>query len=127
LHPALANGRVSALRDVFLLDAYYFEAGPVDDFLLTQLARFREPAGTRLRLVVVYSSNENTMSPTQAFAERARLALTADGGTSFLHRIDATTMTIEDLRGPVAFLHSELEHDEIARVDLWKVLAAAAP
>lgn len=105
------------LRSVFLLDAYYAEAGPVDAWFQKHLESFE--AGTR-RLGVIYSNLEIPRRTSQGFAARAARAFK---GT--IHNAAPHDVTVEELKHPVCFAYSRSEHDDIPRTDIGKALAAS--
>lgn len=113
------------LRDVYLLDAYYVEGGPVDAFLFEHLSLFARNAPRPRRLGVVHSALEATRAPAAGLATRASAALAKAGlASSFVRRVEPGDPTVEELAAPVSIVRSHREHDEIPRVDIEKVLAA---
>jgi hypothetical protein len=104
------------LRNVYLLDAYYAEWGPVDQWLKAHGEKFPPR-----RLAVIYSALEVPRKPSQAFATRA-----ATFFASTVHNSTPHDVTIDELTSPVVFTYSRAEHDEIARTDVAKVLAIRA-
>ncbi|MBI2391412.1 MAG: hypothetical protein HYV09_17615 [Deltaproteobacteria bacterium] len=111
-------------REVFLLDAYYAEHGPVDAWVDKHVADFARGGARPRRLGVIYSGLDSTRPLTQAFAARVAAAMQKDGlATSMLHRDVPRDPTVDELATPVAFLFSDKDHDDIPRTDLAKVLA----
>jgi len=111
------------VRDVFFLDAYYAEEGPVDRWLFANLADFARDAARPRRLGVIYTMIEGTQRASRGLA--ARVLATGIDAKNFLHNGDAHDVTIEELRNPIAIVHSNREHEDVPRVDLGKAVAAS--
>lgn len=105
------------LRDVYMLDAYYAEEGPVDAWLIKNASDFEKR--TR-KLAIVYSTLEGPRVASQGFAARAVLI-----APSTVHISEAHDVTVDDLSASVAFLYSNRDHDDIPKTDIAKVLAAS--
>ena len=109
------------LHDVFLLDAYYAEDGPVDAWLWKNRARFA--GDTPWHLGVIYTAIEGTQRASRGLAARV-LASGVDSKT-FLHNAEPHDVTIDELRTPIAIVYSSREHDDVPRTDLAKAIAAS--
>jgi hypothetical protein len=105
------------LRDVYMLDAYYAEEGPVDAWLIKNAADFEKR--TR-KLAVIYSTLDGPRVASQGFAARAVLI-----APSTVHNKEPHDITVDDLSASVAFLYSNRDHDDIPKTDIAKVLAAS--
>lgn len=110
-------------RDVYFLDAYYAENGPVDRWLFDNLKDFRRDAGRPRHLGVVYTTIEGTQKASRSLATRV-LAAGVDA-KSFLHNGEPHDVTVEELRTPIAFVFSTREHDDVPKTDLAKAIAAS--
>ena len=72
------------------------------------------------RFQLVYATGASTEAPTEAFAQRKDLVA---AGVAWAATPRA--LSVADLASPLAIVHSVETHDEVARVDLWKTIAAA--
>lgn len=117
LYPALARGGLP-VHDVLMLDGFYSSSPELDDWLARALAAQSQPSPPRFQ--IVYATAASTEAPTEAFAQRNDLIA---AGVSWTPTPRA--LAVADLAAPVAIVHSVETHDEVARVDLWKTIAAA--
>lgn len=117
LFPALARGGLP-VHDVLMLDGFYSSSPELDDWLTGAFAAQSQPSPPRFQLV--YATAASTEAPTEAFAQRKDL-VAAKVHWSPTPR----AVSVDDLSAPLAVVHSVETHDEVARVDLWKVIAAA--
>lgn len=117
LFPALARGGL-VVHDVLMLDGFYSSSPELDDWLAGAFAARSQPSPPRFQLV--YATGASTEAPTEAFAQRKDLVA---AGVAWAATPRA--LSVADLASPLAIVHSVETHDEVARVDLWKTIAAA--
>ncbi len=110
-------------RDVYFLDAYYAENGPVDRWLFDNLKDFRRDAERPKHLGVIYTTIEGTQKASRSLATRV-LAAGVDA-QSFQHSAEPHDVTIEELAAPIAFVFSNREHDDVPKTDIEKAIRAS--
>jgi len=117
LYPALARGGLP-VHDVLMLDGFYSSGPELDAWLAEAFAAQGSPSPPRFQLV--YATAAATEEATETFAQRPDVTA---AGVRWSRAPRAIAVT--DLAAPLAIVHSVETHDEVARVDLWKTIAAA--
>lgn len=123
LYPALARGGL-AVDDVLVLDGFYGSSPELDAWVEGAIDAVASPRPKRL--AIVYATSETTLPPTEAFGEALRARLVPRGRAASLRfETKERALTVADLVAPFSIVHSAETHDDVARVELWKLLAAA--
>ncbi|MBK7397730.1 MAG: hypothetical protein IPJ34_15895 [Myxococcales bacterium] len=123
LYPALARGGF-AVDDVLVLDGFYGSSPELDAWVDGAIDALASPRPKRL--AIVYATSETTLPPTEAFGEALRARLGPRGGAASLRfETKESALAVTDLTAPFSIVHSLETHDDVARVELWKLLAAA--
>jgi hypothetical protein len=128
LVPALAFGDVAAIRDIYLMDAFYVDNAAMTGFLRDHLRDFSPsaPADKRRRFGLIYC-HKFTGTQRQSFrfgAEIERWFNEAGMGDQVVFEpfLKPVGPALDDLRPPVTVYRTRLEHDQIVANYLWQIL-----
>ncbi len=126
LVPALANGQIERVRDVYLLDAFYVDTSALNTFVRAHPEDFRPDSADPRHFGLVFCKKSGTASQSREFGWRL--------GTFMHHQGNAPYYAFEgwsahpgldDLRVPAFVYMSHLEHDQVVSEYLWQLLAAS--
>ena len=126
LLPALANGRVEKIRDVYLLDAFYVDTSALTAFLRERPEAFRPDAPDPRHFGLVFCRKSGTAHQSRDFGYRLGVHMNAHGDGPF-YAFDGWSQkpTLDDLRVPAFVYMSRLPHDEVVSEYLWKFIAVS--
>ena len=126
LMPALVQGGVDAVRDVYLLDAYYFKE-PLTSFLLAHLDDFDPKRRSPMRFGLVYCLViSGSARAAEELGETLQRRMTAAGRPDLVQfRKTLANPSPDELAPPVVVTSTLMDHDEVVRKYLWQVLAAS--
>ena len=126
LLPALNLGQVDAIRDVYLLDAFYVETRTHEAFLRDHLEDFLPNAPHPRRFGMIFCPKSGTAKQSRRFGERAQSWMAERGqGAHAAYEPRTRHPELDDLRVPVAIYGAALEHDQVVSEYLWRFLAAS--
>jgi hypothetical protein len=126
LTPALVQGGVEAVHDVYLLDALY-EDEPLTSFFLSRAKEFdpRRPSPWRFTLVYCWYISGSARVD-ERFGAAMKGALDAEGlGDLARVRSEWREPNEDELRAPFAVVSTGMNHDAMVLAYLWRVLRAA--
>ncbi len=126
LLPALANGRVERVRDVYLLDAFYVDTSALTAFLRERPEDFRPDAKDPRHFGLVFCRKSGTARQSRDFGMRLATFMDAHGASAY-YAYDGWSPIpgLDDLRVPAFVYMSSLEHDKVVSEYLWKFLAVS--
>lgn len=126
LIPALVDGGVDAVRDVYLLDAYYFRE-PLTSYLLERLDRFDPARRDRMRFGLVFCLViSGSARVAEELGETLEARMRASGRADLVRfRKTLANPTFDELTPPISVVSTLMDHDEVVRKYLWQVLAAS--
>lgn len=126
LMPALTQGGVDAIRDVYLLDAYYFKE-PLTSFLLARLDEFDPKARSPMRFGLIYCLViSGSARVAEDLGKTLQRHMTERGhGDLVQFRKTLADPSDDELRPPIFVTSTLMDHDEVVRKYLWQVLAAS--
>jgi hypothetical protein len=121
LNPALLYGGVDAVKDVYMLDAFYKDE-PLTEYFLDRLPRFQDGS---LRFGLVYCTHIGLSSlASKTFGKRLSTAL-AERGVRARFRDDGPEAELAELEAPFAVLPTHHGHDDMVNQYLWRFLRAS--
>ena len=126
LLPALANGRVERVRDVYLLDAFYVDTSALTAFLREHPEDFRPDAKDPRHFGLVFCRKSGTARQSRDLGTRLGTFMEGHGGGAY-YAYDGWSPIpgLDDLRVPAFVYMSSLEHDRVVSEYLWKFLAVS--
>jgi hypothetical protein len=126
LLPALANGRVERVRDVYLLDAFYVDTSALTAFLREHPEDFRPDAEDPRHFGLVFCRKSGTARQSRDFGTRLGTFMESRGvGAFYAYDGWSPIPGLDDLRVPAFVYMSSLEHDRVVSEYLWKFLAVS--
>jgi hypothetical protein len=126
LLPALANGRVERVRDVYLLDAFYVDTSALTAFLREHPEDFRPDAKDPRHFGLVFCRKSGTARQSRDFGTRLGTFMERRGaGAYYAYDGWSPSPALDDLRVPAFVYMSSLEHDRVVSEYLWKFLAVS--